>query len=113
MEPKINISDSRLFSKTSASLSLFSRGFWTSFISSYSALILVLLLGAAVGSPGEVVAFFDTSRCRSDCSFRYNIQRDISGVVMLPFDSVRRIGYQKCLEECNKQAFPSNKEQEQ
>ena len=75
-------------------------------------LILVLLLGAAVGFPGSAVAF-DTSQCRSDCSFRYNIQRDLSGAVMLPFDSPRRFDYLKCLEECDKKAFPSNKGQEQ
>lgn len=76
-------------------------------------LILVLLLVAAIGLPGSAVAFFDTSQCRSDCSFRYNIQRDLSGAVMLPFDSPRRFDFLKCLEECDKKEFPSNKGQQQ
>lgn len=75
-------------------------------------LILVLLLGAAVVYPGNAVAWFDTSQCRSDCSFRYNIQRDFAGNVLLPFDSQRRIGYLKCLEECDAREFPSDTDQD-
>ena len=75
-------------------------------------LILVLLLAAAVGLPGSAVALFDDSQCRSDCSFRYNIQRDFAGNVLLPFDSLRRIGYLKCLEACDKKGFSSDKEQD-
>ncbi len=75
-------------------------------------LILVLLLAAAVGLPGSAVALFDDSQCRSDCSFRYGIQRDFAGNVLLPFDSLRRIGYLKCLDECDKKGFSSDKEQD-
>ena len=76
-------------------------------------LILVLLLEVALGFPGDVVAFFDTFQCRADCRFRYNIKGDLAGNVLLPSDSVRRIGYEKCLEKCDEQAFPSNKEEGQ
>jgi hypothetical protein len=75
-------------------------------------LIPVLLLAACVAFPGNAGGFFDSSQCRADCSFRFNIERDFAGNVLLPFDSLRRIGYLKCLEECDAKEFPSDQDQE-
>jgi hypothetical protein len=68
-------------------------------------LVLILTFLMVVGPHANSDALFDDYQCRSDCSFRYNVRRDISGAVMLPFDSIKRMGYEKCLEDCEKKSF--------
>lgn len=75
-------------------------------------IISVIVLGMVFGIHSSSDALFDDHQCRSDCSFRYNVRRDISGTVMLPFDSMKRIGYEKCLEDCEKKALNSSEESE-
>jgi hypothetical protein len=75
-------------------------------------LISVLILGIVVGTHSNSGAFFNEYQCRSDCAFHYNIKRDFAGAVMLPFDSLSRIGYEKCLEDCQKKSFNSEEESE-
>ncbi len=75
-------------------------------------LILVLVFAMIVGTHGNSVALFNDYQCRSDCSFRFNIRRDISGAVMLPFDSMKRVGYEKCMEDCENKSFDSHEESE-
>ncbi len=69
-------------------------------------------LGIVVGTHSNSSAFFDEYQCRSDCAFRHNIKRDFAGHVMLPFDSRSRIGYEKCLEDCQQKSFNSEEESE-
>lgn len=70
----------------------------------------VLHLGIVVGTHSNSSAFFNEYQCRSDCAFRHNIKRDFAGHVMLPFDSRSRIGYEKCLEDCQQKSFNSEEE---
>jgi hypothetical protein len=44
------------------------------------------------------------SVCKADCEFRFNVRHDFGGTVQLPFDTLRREGYLKCLEECDKKS---------
>lgn len=48
--------------------------------------------------------FSDSALCRGDCAFRYNVGHDIAGKVQLPYDTLQREGYLKCLEECDKKS---------
>jgi len=50
-------------------------------------------------------AFFDSRQCKADCTFHYGIQRDWAGNIQLPFDTLRREGYLKCVDECDKKAW--------
>ncbi len=75
-------------------------------------LVLVSMIGIVVGTHLHADAFFDDYQCHSDCAFRYSVQRDFAGHVMLPFDSAKRIGYEKCLEDCEKKSFNFQEESE-
>ena len=54
-----------------------------------------------VVSPVSADGVFDTSECKSNCVFRYNIRFEWGGAPMLPDDSQRREGYLKCLDKCD------------
>ena len=56
-----------------------------------------------VVSPGSADELFDSSQCKSDCVFRYNVSHDWGGAVLLPADSLRRDGYLKCMQKCDKE----------
>ncbi|MEJ2718878.1 MAG: hypothetical protein P8182_17400 [Deltaproteobacteria bacterium] len=46
----------------------------------------------------------DITVCEDDCRFRYNIKMDRCGNPILPTDTPRRIGYEKCLAECQRRS---------
>ena len=46
----------------------------------------------------------NTTECEYDCRFRYNIRTGRCDIPILPTDTPRRIGYEKCLAECQRQA---------
>ena len=47
---------------------------------------------------------FDSYGCKSECAFRYGIQRDYGGNIKMPSDSLRWEGYQKCVDECDRKS---------
>ena len=44
------------------------------------------------------------TECEYDCRFRYNIKTGRCDIPILPTDTLRRIGYEKCLAECQRQS---------
>ena len=42
--------------------------------------------------------------CKKDCAFHFQVGHDMAGTIQLPFDTLRREGYLKCLEECDKKS---------
>ena len=44
---------------------------------------------------------FDRPVCYDNCRFKYNIKTERDETPILPFDTVRRRGYEKCIQKCD------------
>lgn len=58
---------------------------------------LIMLAGSLVSAQG----LFDSDECKSNCGFRYSVERDYAGTIQLPDDSIRREGYLNCVKKCD------------
>jgi hypothetical protein len=68
-------------------------------------LAVLLAVPVTAAPPG-----FDLGSCLRDCEFRHNVTRDAwgAGAIMLPPDTPRRLAYQRCVEDCNKESWSSS-----
>lgn len=48
---------------------------------------------------------FDLPTCQENCRFQYNIKTERDQTPILPFDTQRRLGYEKCMEQCDRKFY--------